>query len=75
VPIPDPVVEDKRQRIILQGDVPSPANPPLGCNFCTRCPVKLEMCDTVEPDFVEYEPGHYCACHRIAREHGRSVAQ
>ncbi len=74
VPIPDPEVEDHRQRIILQGDVPSPANPPLGCNFCTRCPVKLEMCDTVEPDFVEYKPGHFCACHRVERELGRPTA-
>ncbi|MEN6478380.1 MAG: dipeptide ABC transporter ATP-binding protein [Anaerolineales bacterium] len=75
VPIPDPVVEDKRQRIILQGDVPSPANPPKGCHFCTRCPVKLEMCDTVEPDYVEYKPGHFCACHRIERELGRPTGQ
>jgi oligopeptide transport system ATP-binding protein len=75
VPIPDPVVEDKRQRIILQGDVPSPANPPKGCNFSTRCPVKLEMCDTVEPDYLEYRPGHFCACHRIERELGRPAGQ
>jgi oligopeptide transport system ATP-binding protein len=75
VPIPDPMVEDKRQRIILEGDVPSPANPPQGCNFSTRCPVKLEMCSTVEPDYMEYRPGHFCACHRVERELGRPAGQ
>ena len=75
VPIPDPTVEDKRQRIILEGDVPSPANPPKGCHFHTRCPVKLEMCDTVEPDYLEYRPGHFCACHRVERELGRPAGQ
>ncbi len=63
VPIPDPVVEEKRQRIILEGDVPSPANPPPGCNFNTRCPVVMDVCSEEEPKFVEIEPGHFCACH------------
>ncbi len=65
VPIPDPVVEEKRQRIILEGDVPSPANPPSGCNFSSRCPVAMEICSEVDPKFVEIEDGHYCACHLV----------
>jgi oligopeptide transport system ATP-binding protein len=64
VPIPDPVVEEKRRRIILEGDVPSPANPPPGCNFNTRCPVVMAVCSEVEPEFIEVEPAHFCACHR-----------
>jgi len=63
VPIPDPVVEEKRQRIILQGDVPSPANPPKGCNFNTRCPKAMQICKEQEPEFKEITPGHWCACH------------
>jgi len=65
VPIPDPVVEEKRQRIILEGDVPSPANPPPGCNFNTRCPVAIDTCSEVDPEFIEVEPGHFCACHLV----------
>ena len=72
VPIPDPLAEIERakKRVILQGDVPSPANPPKGCNFCTRCPSRQEVMDTkgidcgeVEPEFKETEPGHWTACH------------
>jgi oligopeptide transport system ATP-binding protein len=72
VPIPDPVAEAEREkrRVILQGDVPSPANPPKGCNFCTRCPaasrVKQEKgidCTQVEPEFKEAASGHWVACH------------
>jgi oligopeptide transport system ATP-binding protein len=65
VPIPDPVVEEKRQRIILEGDVPSPANPPPGCNFNTRCPVAMDICSEVDPEFVEVEGEHFCACHLV----------
>jgi oligopeptide transport system ATP-binding protein len=65
VPVPDPEVEEKRQRIILEGDLPSPASPPQGCNFNTRCPVAIETCFEVEPEFVEIKPGHFCACHLV----------
>ena len=65
VPVPDPEVEEKRQRIILEGDLPSPANPPQGCNFNTRCPVAIETCFEVEPGFIEIKPGHFCACHLV----------
>jgi oligopeptide transport system ATP-binding protein len=62
VPIPDPVIEEQRQRIILEGDVPSPANPPKGCNFNTRCPVAKDTCFEAEPEFEEHAPGHWVAC-------------
>jgi oligopeptide transport system ATP-binding protein len=62
VPIPDPVIEGKRKRIILEGDVPSPANPPKGCHFCTRCPRVMDICRDQEPPFKEYKPGHFTAC-------------
>jgi oligopeptide transport system ATP-binding protein len=62
VPIPDPVIEEKRKRIILEGDVPSPANPPKGCNFCTRCPKVMDVCREQEPVFKDYGEGHFVAC-------------
>lgn len=62
VPIPDPVIEEKRKRIILEGDVPSPVNPPKGCNFCTRCPKVLDICKEQEPEFRDYGTGHFVAC-------------
>ncbi len=65
VPIPDPEVEERRQRIILEGDVPSPANPPKGCNFNTRCPVVMDICKEQEPEFKEVSSGHWVACHRV----------
>ena len=65
VPVPDPFIEEKRQRIILEGDLPSPANPPQGCNFNTRCPVAIDTCFEVEPEFIEVAPGHSCACHLV----------
>ena len=60
---PDPVRAQSRQRIILMGDVPSPANPPVGCNFCTRCPKVFDRCRVVKPDLREVEPGRFVACH------------
>jgi oligopeptide transport system ATP-binding protein len=63
VPIPDPFVEERRQRIILQGDVPSPANPPKGCNFNTRCPRVMDICHTVDPPFKDVGSGHWVACY------------
>jgi oligopeptide transport system ATP-binding protein len=63
VPVPDPVVEAKRQRVILTGDVPSPANPPTGCVFHTRCPVAKEECAQRVPEWREARPGHWVSCH------------
>ncbi len=66
VPIADPAKEKKRQRIILTGDVPSPANPPRGCNFNTRCPVRFDLCyRDPDPELVEVTPGHWVSCHRV----------
>jgi oligopeptide transport system ATP-binding protein len=62
VPIPDPVIEEKRRRVILEGDVPSPANPPAGCNFCTRCPRVMDICREQEPSFKDTGSGHWVAC-------------
>jgi oligopeptide/dipeptide ABC transporter ATP-binding protein len=63
VPVPDPVVERKRQRMILVGDVPSPVNPPTGCRFNPRCPWAEENCRVDEPPLAEVKPGHWAACH------------
>jgi oligopeptide transport system ATP-binding protein len=63
VPIPDPVIEEKRQRVILEGDVPSPANPPTGCNFSTRCPRVMDICREVDPEFKDLGGDHWVACH------------
>jgi oligopeptide transport system ATP-binding protein len=63
VPIPDPAVEEKRHRIILEGDVPTPVNPPKGCHFSTRCPHVMDICRDQEPDFRDYTGnGHFVAC-------------
>ena len=66
VPVPDPEVEENRQRILITGDLPSPANPPAGCNFNTRCPVPIGMCnEEPDPPLIEVSPGHWVACHRV----------
>lgn len=69
VPIPDPVKERQRKRIVLKGDIPSPVNPPPGCRFHTRCPVAFERCKTEVPAFKDYGGGHFTACHWV-EEHG-----
>jgi len=65
VPIPDPVAAAKRKRVILEGDVPSPANPPSGCRFRTRCPIAEKACADSRPEFREVSPGHFVACHLV----------
>lgn len=65
VPVPNPATEAKRERIILQGDVPSPANPPSGCNFSTRCPVATDKCRSEAPDWRELPGGRFVACHLV----------
>lgn len=63
IPVPDPVVEERRKRIILEGDVPSPVNPPSGCNFHPRCWKAQEICKEVIPPLEEKQSNHYAACH------------
>jgi oligopeptide transport system ATP-binding protein len=63
VPVPDPDVEATRQRIVLEGDIPSPASPPKGCVFSTRCPMAKDKCFSLVPEYREARPGHYVACH------------
>ncbi|MCD4801755.1 MAG: ATP-binding cassette domain-containing protein [Anaerolineales bacterium] len=63
VPVPDPDLAEKKDRIILDGDIPNPSNPPVGCNFNTRCPVAKEICFTDEPEYREEKENHWVACH------------
>jgi len=63
IPIPDPDIEESRERIILEGDLPSPINPPSGCVFRTRCPFAMEVCSIKKPVWQEVERDHYAACH------------
>ena len=66
VPVPDPEIEATRQRIVLEGDVPSPINPPPGCRFHTRCPYAIQACKEVVPPLAEIKPNHFAACIRIS---------
>ena len=68
VPIPDPIVTRSRERLILEGDIPSPINPPSGCKFHTRCPYATERCKQEVPAFREYEKGHFAACHLLEEQ-------
>ena len=63
VPIPDPLVEEKRERVILTGDVPSPVNPPKGCRFHTRCPIAVDQCKVDDPAWRDLGEDHWVACH------------
>jgi oligopeptide transport system ATP-binding protein len=74
VPEPDPTLHDEANRIILQGDVPSPANPPEGCNFCTRCPKVMDICRKIDPEFREVKPGRFVACHLYAEDTNQTAA-
>ena len=66
--IPNPNPDVKMNRIVLGGDIPSPANPPQGCRFHTRCPYAKEICKHVTPAYIEHEPGHFAACHLLTEE-------
>lgn len=68
VPVPDPAVEATRKRVVLEGDVPSPMNPPKGCRFHTRCPYAIEACKEAVPLLLEIKPNHFAACIRISPE-------
>ena len=65
VPIPDPDVTRERQRILLEGEIPSPLNPPTGCRFHTRCPHATDRCRQEQPILKEQSPGHFAACHLL----------
>ena len=67
VPVPDPKLSRSRQRIVLEGDIPSPMNPPKGCRFHTRCPYATDRCREQVPVFREYEPEHWAACHLLEK--------
>ncbi|KAF0815594.1 Oligopeptide ABC transporter, ATP-binding protein OppF [Bacillus sp. ZZV12-4809] len=75
IPIPDPDVEDHRERIILEGELPSPMNPPSGCVFRTRCPYAMEACASMKPEWQEIEEDHFVACHlyneKVTGDHNR----
>ena len=73
IPIPDPDIEESRERIILEGELPSPINPPSGCVFRTRCPMAMDICATEKPIWQEVEREHYVACHLYQESTGRSV--
>ena len=66
--VPNPNPDEKSERILLKGDIPSPANPPKGCKFHTRCPHAMEICKHIAPAYKEYEPGHFTACHLYSQD-------
>lgn len=66
--VPNPNPDEKSERILLKGDIPSPANPPMGCKFHTRCPKAMEICKHVAPNYKEYGDGHFVACHCYPQE-------
>ncbi|HEY4600816.1 MAG TPA: oligopeptide/dipeptide ABC transporter ATP-binding protein [Cerasibacillus sp.] len=72
IPIPDPDIEEKRERIILEGELPSPIDPPSGCVFRTRCPVAMDICAQKAPTWQEAKPNHFVACH-LYNENGPKV--
>lgn len=65
IPIPDPNVRRSRHRVVLEGEVPSPMNPPNGCKFHTRCPYARDICREARPETIEVGQGHTCACHKV----------
>ena len=65
VPIPDPALERRRERLILTGDVPNPIAPPPGCNFHTRCPIAIDQCREEDPEWREIQTDHFVRCHRV----------
>jgi len=75
IPIPDPKANRDREPLVIEGDVPSPANPPPACRFHTRCPYATDVCSELEPELVDYGGGHWAACHHpLNREHPEAAA-
>ena len=75
VPVPDPDLSDQRERIVLEGDVPSPINPPSGCRFHPRCRYATDICSQVEPPLVDYGNSHYAACHHPLNVDNETLAR
>jgi oligopeptide/dipeptide ABC transporter ATP-binding protein len=73
VPLPQPKLERKRKRIILTGEVPSPSNAPGGCVFHTRCPLTIDICSQVVPEYRQVRPGHFVACHLVDDRGGSKI--
>jgi oligopeptide/dipeptide ABC transporter ATP-binding protein len=75
VPIPDPDLSEQRERIVLQGDVPSPISPPSGCRFHPRCRYMTDICQEIEPPLTDYGNGHLAACHHPLNVDKETLAQ
>lgn len=73
IPQADPIVEKSRERIIIEGDVPSPVDPPSGCPFRTRCPLAMDICAEEKPAFKEYKKDHWVACHLYEKDEGKRM--